>query len=72
MTGSEFAVMVIPAVVALGGGGWKIGSGLVALSGTVDKMGIELKVMHNRIEELEDTINLIAPRAVQVRKNSTP
>ena len=72
MTGGEFAAMVVPAVIAIGGGGWKIGAGLVALSGTVDKMGIELKSMHTRIQQLEDTINLIAPRAVQVRKNSTP
>ena len=72
MTGGEFAVVVIPAVVAISGGGWKIGAGLVALSGTVDKMGIELKAMHNRLEQVEDTINLIAPRAVQVPKNPTP
>jgi len=72
MTGGEFAAVVIPAVVAIGGGGWKIGTGLLALSGTVDKMGVELNSMHNRIQQVEDTINLIAPRAVQVRRNTTP
>ena len=72
MTGGEFAAVVVPAVIAIGGGGWKIGSGLVALSGTVDKMGIELKAMHNRLEQVEDTINQIAPRAVKVQRNTTP
>jgi len=72
MTGGEVAAFIVPTVIAMGGGGWKIGSGLVALSGTVDKMGVELKAMHNRIQQLEDTINQIAPRAVKVQRNTTP
>ena len=47
------------------GGGWKIGAGLVELSRIVDKLGIEVQQMHDRMQKVENVIERIAPPTIK-------
>jgi hypothetical protein len=61
----ELGLILATVGVAVGGGGWKIGAGLVELSRIVDKLGIEVQQMHNRMEKVESVIERIAPPTIK-------
>ena len=65
MTTAELGLILTPIGIAIGGGGWKIGAGLVELSRIVDKLGIEVNQMHSRIVKVETVIERIAPPTIQ-------
>ena len=65
MTAGEIGLILAPVGIAIGSGGWKIGAGLVELSRIVDKLGIEVSAMHDRIVKVETVIERIAPPTIR-------
>ena len=65
MSSGELGLIIATVGVAVGGGGWKIGSGLIELSRIVDKLGIEVSQMHSRIVKVETVIERIAPPTIR-------
>ena len=65
MTAGELGLIIATVGVAVGGGGWKIGAGLIELSRIVDKLGIEVNQMHGRIVKVETVIERIAPPTIR-------
>ena len=65
MTSGELGLIIATVGIAVGGGGWKIGAGLVELSRIVDKLGIEVGQMHSRIVKVETVIERIAPPTIR-------
>jgi len=65
MTAGELGLILTPIGIAIGSGGWKIGAGLVELSRIVDKLGLEVAQMHERIVKVETVIERIAPPTIR-------
>lgn len=65
MSGGELGLILSTMSVAIGGGGWKIGAGLVDLSRTVDRLGVELQNMSGRLERVEGIVDRVAPPTIR-------
>jgi hypothetical protein len=61
----ELGLILATVGVAVGGGGWKIGAGLIELSRIVDKLGIEVNQIHQRMVRVEAVIERIAPPTIK-------